>query len=125
MWRPHHALARRIAGEGIVLLKNNGILPLRNQRRIAVIGRAPRSRIFKWRQLTHQSTQVDVPYEELRKLAGAAQLTYCEGYPASSALIRRLLMKAVQAARVADVALLYVALPGFKESEGYDRLTST
>jgi beta-glucosidase len=118
----HHALARRIAGEGIVLLKNNGVLPLRNRRHIAVIGRAAQEPHFQGGGSSHiNPTQVDVPYEELRKLAGAAQLTYCEGYPASSSSDQALIDEAVQAARAADVALLYVALPGFKESEGYDR----
>ncbi len=36
----HHALARRISAETMVLLKNNGILPLRDPQHIAVIGHA-------------------------------------------------------------------------------------
>ena len=36
----HHELARKIAAEGMVLLKNNGILPLKGQQHIAVIGRS-------------------------------------------------------------------------------------
>nr|HMN60657.1 glycoside hydrolase family 3 protein [Anaerolinea sp.] len=35
----HHALARRVAAEGMVLLKNNGILPLQSMNHIAVIGK--------------------------------------------------------------------------------------
>jgi beta-glucosidase len=118
----HHALARKIAGEGIVLIKNNGVLPLSHPQRIAVIGRAAKEPYFQGGGSSHiNPTRVDVPYEELQKLAGAAQLTYCEGYPASPDFDQALIDEAVQAARAADVALLYVALPSFKESEGYDR----
>ena len=43
----HHALARKIAGEGIVLLINNGILPLKNLTNIAVIGRSAKEAHFQ------------------------------------------------------------------------------
>jgi beta-glucosidase len=118
----HHALARRVAGEGIVLLKNNGVLPLQNPQRIAVIGRAAKEPYFQGGGSSHiNPTQVDIPFAELQKLAGAAHLTYSEGYPATPSFQQGLIDEAVKAAQTADVALLYVALPSFKESEGYDR----
>ena len=66
-------------------------------------------------------TQVDVPFAELQKLAGNAALRFAEGYPKDDSLDGGLIDEAVALARTADVALLYVALPSFKESEGYDR----
>ena len=118
----HHALARKIAGEGMVLLKNDGILPLRNVARIAVIGRAAQEPHFQGHGSSHiNPTQVDAPFAELEKLAGAAQLTYSAGYPADDSSQPELIDEAVAAAKAADVALLYIALPTFKESEGYDR----
>jgi len=118
----HHALARKAAGEGIVLLKNNGILPLRDPRRIAVIGRAAKEPYFQGGGSSHiNPTRVDIPFDEVQKLAGAAQLTYTEGYPAGPGFDQALIEEATAAARAADVALLFVALPAFIESEGYDR----
>jgi len=118
----HHAFARQVAGEGIVLLKNNGLLPLQQPRRIAVIGRAAKEPHFQGGGSSHiNPTMVDSPFDELRKLAGDAGLTYSAGYPATPALDPALIAEAVAAARAADVALLYCALPGFIESEGYDR----
>jgi beta-glucosidase len=118
----HHALARRIAAEGIVLLKNDGVLPLRNPRRIAVIGHAAQEAHFQGGGSSHiNPTRTDVPYVELQKLAGDAELTYAEGYPADGSLQPALIDQAVAVARTADVALLYAALPPSKESEGYDR----
>src|SRR5581483_9869369 len=76
----HHALARRVAAEGMVLLKNNGILPLQNPNHIAVIGRSAQVPHFQGGGSSHiNPTQVDVPFVELQKLAGNAELTYAEG----------------------------------------------
>lgn len=118
----HHALARRIAGESIVLLKNNGVLPLHQPQQIAVIGRAAQEPHFQGGGSSHiNPTQVDIPLVELQKIAGDAQITYCAGYPATAAPEQALIDEAVAAAQAATVALLYIALPSFKESEGYDR----
>jgi beta-glucosidase len=118
----HHALARRIAAEGMVLLKNNGILPLKDQQHIAVIGRAAEEAHFQGGGSSHiNPTQVDNPFKELQKLAGDTELTYAEGYPAGTTFDESLIDAAVKNARSADVALLYLALPDSKESEGYDR----
>ena len=118
----HHALARKLAAEGMVLLKNNGILPLRDLDHIAVIGRAAQTPHFQGGGSSHiNPTQVDVPFVELQKQAGTAELTYADGYPADDSFQQRLIDEAVGIAQAADVAVLYVALPSFKESEGYDR----
>ncbi len=118
----HHGLARRIAAESMVLLKNDGILPLHNVNRIAVVGRAAQEAHFQGGGSSHITpTQVDVPIDELKKLASGARITYSEGYPVDDSNQPDLIAEAVAAARAADVALLYVALPTFKESEGYDR----
>jgi beta-glucosidase len=118
----HHALARKIAGESIVLLKNDGILPLRQPRQIAVIGRSAKEPHFQGGGSSHiNPIQVDIPFDELQKLAGGAVLTYNDGYPATPEFQQPLIDAAVADARAADVALLYIALPSFVESEGYDR----
>ena len=118
----HHAFARKVAGEGIVLLKNNGILPLQKPRNIAVIGRSAKEPHFQGGGSSHiNPTQVDIPFDEVQKLAGDAKLTYCDGYPATPDFQQPLIDEAVAAAQAADVALLFVALPCFIESEGYDR----
>jgi beta-glucosidase len=118
----HHALARRIAADGMVLLKNNGILPLKNQKRIAVIGRTAKEAHFQGGGSSHiNPTQVDNPFIELQKLAGEASLSFAEGYPKDESFDQALIDAAVNEAKSAQVALLYLALPASKESEGYDR----
>ncbi len=118
----HHALARKVAAEGMVLLKNNGLLPLQNPQHIAVIGRAAQEPHFQGGGSSHiNPTQVDVPFKELQKLAGNAELSFAPGYPKGADFDQKLIDEAVMIANEADVALLYIALPAFKESEGYDR----
>lgn len=119
----HHALARKIAADSMVLLKNDGLLPLQSPEHIAVIGRAAKEAHFQGGGSSHiNPTQVDVPFAELQKLAGNAELSFAEGYPKDDSFEQGLIDQAVGIARTADVALLYVALPSFKESEGYDRI---
>jgi beta-glucosidase len=118
----HHALARKVAGESMVLLKNNGILPLQPSLNLAVIGRSAETPHFQGGGSSHiNPTRVAVPFAELRALAPDAELTYAAGYPADDSFQPALIEEAVGLAQAADVAVLYIALPSFKESEGYDR----
>lgn len=118
----HHGLARKVSADSIVLLKNNGLLPLQNPQHIAVIGHAAKEAHFQGGGSSHiNPTQVDVPFAELQKLAGNAELSFADGYPNDNSLDQALIDEAAGLARTADVALLYIALPTFKESEGYDR----
>jgi beta-glucosidase len=118
----HHELARKIAAEGMVLLKNEGILPLKENQAIAVIGRAAKHAHFQGGGSSHiTSTKVAVPFEELQSRVAHAGLTYAEGYPEDDSYRQELIDQAVEIARSAEVAVLFIALPAFKESEGYDR----
>jgi beta-glucosidase len=118
----HHDLARRAAAEGMVLLKNDGILPLKGQQHIAVIGRAAMYAHFQGGGSSHiNPTKVEVPFKAVQALAENAELTYAEGYPSDNSFRQEMIDEAVSLAQVADVAILYIALPSFKESEGYDR----
>lgn len=118
----HHELAHQIATEGMVLLKNNGLLPLKGHEHIAVIGRSAEEAHFQGGGSSHiNPTKVSVPFNEIKAQAGAAEITYAEGYPTDNSISQAMIDKSVSLAKSADVALLYIALPGFKESEGYDR----
>lgn len=118
----HHQLARQIAAEGMVLLKNNGILPLKQPARIAVIGRAAKKPHFQGGGSSHiNPTRVSVPFEEIVARAQSAEIIYAEGYPSDDVFRQDLIDEAVRVAQTAEVALLFIALPTYKESEGYDR----
>lgn len=118
----HHELAHQIANEGMVLLKNEGLLPLKEPQHIAVIGHSAQEAHFQGGGSSHiNPTKVTVPFVALQEAAGDAELTFAEGYPADDSFRQDLIDQAAAIAQTADVAVLYVALPSYIESEGYDR----
>jgi beta-glucosidase len=120
--KKHHQLAAKVATEGMVLLKNNGLLPLKSYQHVAVIGHSAEEAHFQGGGSSHiNPTQVDVPFKEIKNNAGDAELTYAPGYPADASFRQDLIDEAVKLVHSADVAVLYIALPGYIESEGYDR----
>lgn len=119
----HHQLARKIAGESLVLLKNEGgLLPLQAGQKLALIGSAAREAHFQGGGSSHiNPTRVDNPFEEIAALAGEVELLFAPGYRAEPGRDQDLIDAAVSCAQEAEVALLYIALPSYIESEGYDR----
>ncbi|MBS4219656.1 glycoside hydrolase family 3 C-terminal domain-containing protein [Bacillus sp. FJAT-49711] len=120
----HHQLARKVAGELVVLLKNEArTLPLKKEGSIAVIGGFAKKPRFQGGGSSHVTpTKLDEPFEEIQKLATSAKVSFAEGYRLDSNEIDDVLIsEAKTVARNADVAVLFVGLPDSFESEGYDR----
>lgn len=120
----HHLLARKAAAECMVLLKNNGLLPLdaATLGSLAVIGRTAVEPRFQGGGSSQVNpTKIDIPLEEIKKLARDAAVTYAEGYPDNDKIDAELIAEAVSLAKQAEVAILFVGLPDRIESEGYDR----
>ncbi|MEY9952234.1 glycoside hydrolase family 3 C-terminal domain-containing protein [Leifsonia sp. EB34] len=121
----HHALAREVAGRSVVLLKNEGVLPLAADaaRTIAVIGefaRTPRYQGAGSSQIV--PTRLDNALDELHALSGDATVVFAPGYTlgADSDEVA-LTAEAVSAASGADDVVVFLGLPGEDESEGFDR----
>ena len=118
----HHAVARKIAGEGMVLLKNNGILPLKNPQRVAVIGNSAMHAYYQGGGASHiNPTRLDSPYAELQKVGGQPEFTFAQGYLEDGSSDPGLIAEAAGLAKSAGIALIFIGLPPLKESEGYDR----
>jgi beta-glucosidase len=135
----HHALARKAAGECMVLLKNDDhILPLKKGSTLAVIGGFAQKARYQGGGSSHiNPSRLDSALEEIRKLAGeSTQILYADGYRLdeedsfmSGAVFRSvsdvpdedLIREAVEAAAKSDAAVVFAGLPASYESEGYDR----
>ncbi|SDM72558.1 glycoside hydrolase family 3 C-terminal domain-containing protein [Actinomyces ruminicola] len=118
----HHALARRVAEESIVLLRNqDGILPLAPGTRVAVVGdmaKTPRYQGSGSSQIN--PTRLENLLEELSNTE-LELVGYAQGYDRQGAPDQALLDEAVALAGRADVVLACIGLDELSESEGLDR----
>jgi beta-glucosidase len=120
----HHKLAREVARESMVLLKNEDqILPLKKEGTIAVIGEFAQSPRYQGGGSSHVNpTKLESIFEEIVKEAPDARVLYAQGYELKNDLINEtLITEAKEAAIQSDIAVLFVGLPERYESEGYDR----
>jgi beta-glucosidase len=120
----HHELARKVAGEGVVLLKNVGnLLPLDPGENLALIGdMAIHPRFQGAGSSLVNPTQLENIYEEVQKISTFQELSYAPGYPENGLKAdRSLIDDAVRVAQEADVAVICVGLPDNFETEGLDR----
>jgi beta-glucosidase len=119
----HHHLARRIARESMVLLKNDGgLLPLAGNQTIAFIGKFAAEPRFQGGGSSHINASDTL--SALQAVRGVhSAITYAQGYDVKEDVTQpSLLREAVDTAAKADLAVLFLGLPDAFESEGYDRV---
>lgn len=119
----HHSLAQQAATGSVVLLRNESVLPIAANTRVAVLGEFAITPRYQGGGSSHvNATRVDIPLDELRKQLGADQVSYAPGYSSDAdADLDELRADAVQAAVAAEVAVVFAGLEEREESEGFDR----
>jgi beta-glucosidase len=119
----HHELACKTAMECAVLLKNDdNLLPLAANTSVAVIGdfaKTPRYQGMGSSQVN--PTQMDCAWDRIQHHTN--NVVYAQGFRRDQITIidSDLIQEAVDAAKQADVALVFCGLTEICESEGFDR----
>lgn len=116
-----HHQARKIAREAMVLLKNDGgVLPIRGNKKVAFIGRFAEKPRYQGGGSSHITVSEEL--SALEAVRSVCPVTYAPAFSLEEDTVdEALLAEAVEAAKAADVAVLFLGLPEFIESEGFDR----
>ncbi len=117
----HHRLARKVAANSAVLLKNDGTLPLDKKTKVAIIGQfAKKPRYQGAGSSIITPTKVESVCDVLDAEGVAYQ--YAQGYNIKTAGVDKALIdEAVLCAKEAEIAVVLAGLTDDFESEGFDR----
>lgn len=114
----HHALARTTAEQSAVLLKNEDILPLQKDKKIAFIGEFAKVPRIQGGGSSHIN---NTSIESALDVAGDS-VSYAQGFHIDEETTdETLLQEAITLAKESDVAVIFAGLPDSFESEGFDR----
>lgn len=115
-----HEMARRVAEETIVLLKNEGVLPLSEKDEVVFIGKYAKSPRYQGGGSSHiNSHKVTSAWDAAKDMGN---VTYAQGFDDKEDKTDvKLLAEAVEAAKKAKAAVIFAGLPDAFESEGFDR----
>ncbi len=116
-------LARKIAAQSMVLLKNDGILPLKKGSKIAVIGELARTPRYQGAGSSHiNPTKLDNALDELK--ASGFKVEFAQGYELKAKKAKKNaahIAEAVELAKRSEKVVLFIGLTDDYEAEGFDR----
>lgn len=117
----HHAMAQRCAEESIVLLKNEGVLPLTKNEKVVLIGDFAKNPRYQGAgSSVVNPTKLDDAADNMQG-AGLNYVGYAQGFDRYGKKKPALVKEAISLANEADVVLYYMGLDEVTEAEGLDR----
>ena len=116
-----HEKSVEIETECAVLLENNGVLPMKEEQKIVYIGEFAEKPRYQGGGSSHINSSKVVSALEAAQEKNR-NVTYVKGFSSERDEIEaQEVEKAVQAAKEADIAVVFAGLPDAFESESYDR----
>jgi len=117
----HRVLAKQAFEESAVLLKNDGLLPIKEGKSVAVLGAMAKQTRYQGGGSSHiHPTNVTDAISGFSEASG--NFVYEPGYSLETEEVdEKLLAAAVDAAANKDVVVIFVGLPESFESESFDR----
>ena len=120
----HHNIAREIASQCMVLMKNdNNLLPLKKDAKVALIGEMAHTPRYQGAGSSLiNPIRLDNAYQTMKDMG--IDITFSKGYELKKAKAKKsmdLILEAKERARNADVAVVFVGLTDEYETEGADR----
>ncbi len=116
----HHQRAKSVAEEAIVLLENDGVLPIKNhQTKLGIVGDfAKHPRINGGGSATVRPYKQEIPYDAFKEVFD--NIDYAQAYQEEETT-DALIAEAVDVAKASDIVLFFTGTTKATETEGQDR----
>lgn len=116
----HDVLSEKLETECAVLLKNEGLLPLKKEQKVAFIGEYAQTPRYQGGGSSHINSYKITSACEVAK--ENKNISYTKGFGIEQSEPDMVLIEeAVEAAKAAELAVVFAGLPDSYESEGFDR----
>ncbi|MCQ2086798.1 MAG: glycoside hydrolase family 3 C-terminal domain-containing protein [Bacilli bacterium] len=117
----HNQLATEAAEESIVLLENDGVLPLNKEDKVCVIGKFAENTRYQGAGSSNVNSYKVDKMLDILPTYGLNYVGYEPGFKLNGKPNKSLLKKAVKLANTSDTVILMLGLDELSEAEGIDR----
>lgn len=117
----NHKLAVEAAEESIVLLENDGILPLKNVRKVCIVGKFAEQIRYQGAGSSKVNSFKEINLLSLIPSYDINYIGYSKGFEFNNKVNDGLIKKAVELANQSDIVIAMVGLDELSEAEGIDR----
>ena len=117
----HNQLATEVAEESIVLLENDGVLPLNKEDKVCVIGKFAENTRYQGAGSSNVNSYKVDKMLDILPTYGLNYVGYEPGFKLNGKANKSLIKKAIKLANKSDTIILMLGLDELSEAEGIDR----